>query len=179
MDGVTPDDSARADGTAATLERAKTPAELLRATCAALVEVLGAEACAISRVVGDLLVDVAQYSRSGQTIALGYGYLVSDYPLTEEVLKERETRAVSLQDKKADPEEARVLREMGFDALLMLALRAGDRSWALVEVYDSGGRRFSRKDIAAANALVDRAGTLLTGLLRAAREHESGFKSPR
>jgi GAF domain-containing protein len=174
---VTPDDAARAEAAEAELERAKTPADLLRATCIALVELLDAEASAISRIVGDLLVDVVQHSRSGRDIALGYGYLVSDYPLTEEVLREGEPRSVSLLDADADPEEARLLREMGFDALLMLALKAADRPWALVEVYDSGGRRFSREEITAAAELVRRAGEVLTDRLRAAREREPGFKA--
>jgi hypothetical protein len=53
---------------------------------ASFVEVVDGIACAISRVVGDVLIQVAEHSRDGRTLVLGHGYLISDFPLTDSAL---------------------------------------------------------------------------------------------
>jgi GAF domain-containing protein len=137
------------------LAHAETVGQLLPVAARALTELLEADACAISRVVGDVLVDVADYSPSGRSLSLGQGYLISDYPLTREVVEEREPRIVSrtLEDD-PDPKEAALLGELGFDALLMAPLEAGDEVWALVEVYSERPRRFETQDIEAATTFL-------------------------
>src|SRR2546423_4311271 len=127
-------------------------AELLGVTARAFVEVLDAPACTISRVIGDLLVDLVQHQRAGKPNRLGHGYLISDYPLTRAVIETREPRSVYAADPDADPAETTLLRELGFDSLLMLPLEAENAAWGLVEIYGNG-RRFDAADVELARAL--------------------------
>ena len=99
-------------------------------------------------------------SASRKSLHLGYGYLLSDYPLTDEVVREREPRTVSLLDPSPDPQEAKLLRELGFDSLLMLPLACGKDVWGLVEIYRSG-TSFDEEAVEAASAVVARLSELL------------------
>jgi GAF domain-containing protein len=137
---------------------------LLSATARALVEVLDVAACTISRVIGDLLVDLVQHRKTGQPARLGHGYLISDYPLTREVLDRIEPRTVFVTDTDADPAEVRLLREMEFDALLMAAIDVDGRVWGLVEVYGNDGRRFEQEDVSVAVDVTRAAATRLKQL---------------
>jgi GAF domain-containing protein len=137
---------------------------VLSATCRALIELLDAEACAISRVVGELLVQIEEVVQPGRSLIIGQGYVVSDYPLTREVLESGEPRPVSVFEPDADEAEAELLRGLGYEALLMLPLVVGPEPWALVEVYDAGERRFSPEDAELATRVVDRAAARLAQL---------------
>jgi hypothetical protein len=137
---------------------------LLGTTARTFVEVLDAAACTISRVIGDLLVDLVQHRESGRPDRLGHGYLISDYPLTRTVIEEREPRTVFLDDPDADPAEAALLRELGFESLLMVAIDAGDDAWGLIEVYGKSGRRFDAADVGLVRDLAAEVGELLTRL---------------
>jgi GAF domain-containing protein len=139
---------------------------LVQATCRAVVELLDASACTLSRVIGDLLVDLVEYPRRG--VAHGHGYLIADYPLTQEVLEQKEPRTVSLLDDDPEPNEARLLEEFGFASLLMLPLQIEGHCWGLVEVYAGGSRRFVDADAALAERVVAHAGELLEELERGA-----------
>ena len=122
--------------------------------CRDLCETLGGAGCVISRVLGDLLVDLVEYVPDGRRIQLGHGYLISDFPLTREVLEQRSPRAVSLHDPNPEPNEARLLDELGFKSLLMLPLVIGDELWALVEVYGQGDRAFTDDDVVRAEPVL-------------------------
>lgn len=111
----------------------------LEQTLAAAVEAVEADAGAISQLLGDVLILVAEQAPPGRTFQTGQGYLVSDFPLTQEVLSAQVARAVWLHEE-PDESEARLLRQLGYDALLMLPLVVGDRVWGLVELYASGRR---------------------------------------
>lgn len=139
---------------------------LLAALARAYVDVVGARSCTISRVIGDLLVDLIQYQQEGQPQRLGHGYLISDYPLTRAVIEEREPRTVFVGDTDADASEVKLLRELGFDSVLMVAIEAEDGVWGLVEVYDQDGRRFGDDDVRLARALAAEAGQRLRQLER-------------
>lgn len=115
-----------------------TVSQLLGAACRELVAHTGAERVSVSRVIGDLLVELAHHERSGREIALEL-YLVSEYPLTREVLEQGEPRSAARDDPGADPAEAALLERLGYDALLMLPLRSSGRSWGLVELYAGAG----------------------------------------
>jgi GAF domain-containing protein len=143
-------------------------AELIGATARAFVEVLDAPACTISRVIGDLLVDLVQHRRVGKPDRLGHGYLISDYPLTRTVIEMREPRTVYAPDPDADPAETALLHELGFDSLLMLAIEAENTAWGLVEVYGNG-RRFEASDVQVAQALVAEVDGVLDQLARPPR----------
>ena len=137
---------------------------VLHATCRTLVDLLGAQACALSRLLGDVLVQLEEVVQPGRSLIIGQGYVVSDYPLTGEVLDQRVPRRVSLHDADADPAEAALLRDLGYDALLMLPLVVGDEPWALVEVYDAGERRFSAADADLGARVVERGASRLAEL---------------
>jgi GAF domain-containing protein len=139
-------------------------AEVLEGTARSLVVELDAAACAISRVVGDLLVDILGYSRDRERLFLGYGYLISDYPLTREVLELRVARSLTVFDENVDEREAAILRELGYQSLLMLPLLCDGRAWALVEVYALEQRTFPPRELSAAEEIVGRAGAELERL---------------
>ena len=157
-----PEGEARA---AAALERATSVPELLRASAVALVEVLGASACAFSRVLGDALVIVVEYAPGGESLSLGQGFLVTDFPLTQEAIAAGQPRVASRLDESPDPQEAEVLEELGFDSVLMLPLLAGGQCWALVEVYTRGRATISPEHMALAEGLVARTGVLVEQLV--------------
>ena len=152
--------------TAEALARETSVPGLLRATCTELVEVLDAHACAISRLIGEVLVELVEYAPSRKSLHLGHGYLVPDYPLTQEVIEQGEPRLVSLLDDDPDPSEAVLLRELGFDSLLMLPLRSMGECWGLVEVYLGHGRSFRDEDARVAERVAARAGELIEQLQR-------------
>jgi GAF domain-containing protein len=138
---------------------------LLGVTARALVDVLGARGCTISRVIGDLLVDLIQHRSSGEEAeTLGHGYLISDYPLTREVIEQRRAETLFLGDPDTDEHEAALLRTLGFDSLLMLPIEAGGEAWGLVEVYGDAGRRFEERDVEVVKKLVGQAGERLEQL---------------
>ena len=126
---------------------------LLHASTRSFVDVVDGTACAISRVVGDILIQVAEYALDGRTLVLGHGYLISDFPLTKNVLETGEPTLCSLLEETCDRTEADLLRELQLDSLLMAPLGAGDGAWGLAEVY-ANGRRFGEDDLALLRPLV-------------------------
>ena len=137
--------------------------QLLSGTARRLVEILdGATACVVSRVIGDLLVDLTQHSNSGR-IDSGHEYLVSDFPLTQQVIESGEPQVVVLSDPEADPAEADLLRRIGFESLLMLPLETSGSSWGLLEVYGDK-RGFTGADVEAASAVAAETGRKLEEL---------------
>lgn len=131
------------------LGREQTVRGLLDTAARELVATLDASACLISRVVGDLLVSLVEFSRDDRQLGLGHEYLIPDYPLTKEVVDRGQPRAVSLLEDTPDPNEAKLLAELGFESLLMTCLPSNGQCWGLVEVY-LDARRFD--DDAAATA---------------------------
>jgi len=148
------------------LRAEKTVPGLLGATARVFVEVLDVPACTISRVIGDLLVDLIQHRQAGKPDRLGHGYLISDYPLTRTVIEERQPRTVFRADPDADPNEVRLLRELGFDSLLMVAIESEQGVWGLVEIYGEQGRRFTDEEVALAGGLAGEVSEALAQLER-------------
>jgi hypothetical protein len=136
---------------------------LLMGLCEELVDELDGVGCIVSRVIGDVLVQIAEYAPDGRTFALGRGFLISEFPETQAVLQTGSPQAVSTADESADPGELGVLRELGLDSVLMLALRADDAPWGLVEVYRNGPATFSGREIKRAQAAVRRTEAELLG----------------
>lgn len=134
---------------------------LLQATGVELVRLLGASRCSISRVIGDLLVELSDHVRTGEPTPLQL-YLVSDYPLTQEVIEAGEPRVVLRSDPNADPAEAELLERIGFDSLLMLPLRSRGQNWGLIEIYADDP--FAEQEIQVAIEVAERVGTLLAEL---------------
>ncbi|MGB2875300.1 MAG: GAF domain-containing protein [Gaiellaceae bacterium] len=150
---------------AAALGRETTIRGLLHTACQELVNTLGASACAISRVVGDLLVGLAEFSRDDRRLALEHEYLISDFPLTQEVIVRGQARAVSLLETAPEPNEAALLEKLGYSSLLMVCLPAGGECWGLVEVY-ADATHFDERQTAAAEEIADVAGRQLERLER-------------
>jgi GAF domain-containing protein len=122
-----------------------------------LVDALGADACGISRAIGDMLILVVEHNEHGRTIQLGQGYLVSDYPETARVLADRAPRTLTLDDPGVDEPEAAILRELEFGSLLMLPLVLQGEVWGLVEIYRADTRGFSDADARTAQGILERA----------------------
>jgi hypothetical protein len=124
---------------AAALEAETTIRGLLGTACREAVGLFDVTACAISRVIGDLLVGLDEHTNSGRPLAHGHEYLISDFPLTREVVESGEPRWVSRLDPAADENEAELLRKLGFESLLMVCLPTSDACWGLVELYAEEG----------------------------------------
>ncbi|HEY6151712.1 MAG TPA: GAF domain-containing protein [Gaiellaceae bacterium] len=122
----------------AALDQEQTVRGLLQTACRELVDGLDAKAAAISRVVGDLLIALAEFTKSQHPLELGHEYLISDYPLTLEVVQQGRARTVSLLEDEPEPNEAALLEQIGFESLLMVCLPASGGCWGLVEVYADG-----------------------------------------
>jgi hypothetical protein len=136
---------------------------LLHATTRELVDAVDGVACAISRRVGDVLIQVAEHARDGRTLVLGHGYLITDFPLTQEVLNEDKPMTCSLLDDDCEQGEADLLRELQLDSLLMLPLSMPSGKWGLAEVYVNG-RGFGEADVASAKPLAEAFGEQLERL---------------
>jgi GAF domain-containing protein len=119
-----------------------------------LVARLDADACAISRVIGDVLILVMERIPAGGSLQMGQGYLVPDFPQTAEVLQTGKPRALTLDDADLDAAEASVLRAHGFGSLLMLTFELNGAMWGLIEIYRRERRAFSEADIRLAGELI-------------------------
>ena len=136
----------------------------------AIAFVVGATGTAISRVEGPHLVDLVTHALRDFEISDDNVYLISDYPVTQEVLEQPCIRSVSFLDEDLDAGEAFVLRELQMNAAMLLPLRVNDRSWGLVEIYDMRMRRYTPEDEAVAGFLVTQAGCRIEALLRSSGE---------
>jgi hypothetical protein len=127
--------------------------DALRMIARELVTELDADACVISRAVGDVLLMVAEHTADGSRLDYGQGFLVSDYPATQRVLRTAEPAALTLDDTDVDEAEARLLRELGFATLLMLRFDLRGEPWGLVEVYRQDVRAFAGDEVDAAREI--------------------------
>jgi diguanylate cyclase (GGDEF)-like protein len=156
---------ARADGSilaevvaaTAAIDREETAEGVCTRLCKALVFAVGATACAVSRIAESYLVGAARHSLRDTPLGDEAAYRIDDFPLTAETLRTGEPRAMAFLDGDVDPAEAFVLRELGMNALLMLALRVQGEPWGLVELYEMRLRRFSEDEIAVAQFLTTHA----------------------
>ena len=137
------------------IDAAATVPELMRTAAQVATAELGGDGCAISRILGDVLIELADFSPTRETLYLGHGYLISDYPLTRECVQRREPRSVHVPDPDADPREVEVLNELGFASLLMVPICARGDVWGLAEVYREGELRFEQADASRAARLFD------------------------
>lgn len=132
--------------------------------CKALVFVVGATGCLVSRIDGEYLVDATGHALRDVSLGQEAAYRIADFPLTAQVLESGEPHAMSLLDAAVDPAEAFILRELSMNALLMIPLRVAGEPWGLVEVYEMRLRRFNDDDIAVARFLVEAAERRLEAL---------------
>jgi GAF domain-containing protein len=122
-------------------------------------ELLGAaaaDACVISRALGDVLIVLTHATTDDESLSFGQGFLVSDFPATAGVLRERAPVSLTVDDDAVDEAEAALLHELGYGALLMLPLQLAGEQWGLVELYRRAARHFAADEITAARALLAR-----------------------
>jgi GAF domain len=139
----------------AELRAATSIPELMRSAARAAADAVDAHACAISRILGDVLIELAEFAGDRKTLYLGHGYLVSDFPLTREAVEQRAARTVYVPDPHADAREVELLRELGFQSLLMVPICAGDVVWGLAELYRETVHRFVNADAERATRLFE------------------------
>ena len=140
-------DPRRDQSVEAALRAAPSVPQLMRTAARLAAEVVAGDGCAISRIIGDVLVELAEFAGDRKTLYLGHGYLISDYPLTREAIERREARAVYAPDPDADEREVALLEELGFTSLLMVPICAA------AEVYRGGVHRFGDADADRASRL--------------------------
>jgi diguanylate cyclase (GGDEF)-like protein len=126
--------------------------------------VVGATGALISKVEGPRLADAVRHSMRDIDLGEDTAYLISDFPVTKEVLDTISVRSISFLDDDLDRAEAFVLRELRMNCAMLLPLVVRGRSWGLVEIYDMRLRRFSREDEAVARFLVGQAGRRIESL---------------
>jgi GAF domain-containing protein len=148
----------------AALHAAANVPELMRTAARLAAEELTGDGCAISRILGDVLVELAEFAGTRKTLYLGHGYLISDYPVTRQVIELREVRTVYAPDPDADPAEVALLDELGFTSLLMVPVCAADDVWGLAEIYREGVHRFVNADAERAVRLFGVVGDLVAEL---------------
>ena len=129
-------------------------ADVLHERARHLVARTAADACVISRVLGDVLIIVTRVTADAAPLELGQGFLVSDYPVTEAVLRTGDPAVLTLADDDVDAAEAQLLRDIGYATLLMLPLEVVGERWGLVELYRRAADRFAADEIAAAQSLM-------------------------
>jgi transcriptional regulator with GAF, ATPase, and Fis domain len=127
--------------------------DLLSNLAEELCKRLAADGCVISRVIGDVLIMVAERAPEGVTLQQGQGYLVPDFPTTAEVLATGRPCTLTLDEPGVDEAEAEILRFHGFGALLMLPLTLNESGWGLVELYRKSTLRFSDEEMRLASEL--------------------------
>lgn len=152
----------------AELRAASTVPELMRLAARRVTDLLDGSGCAISRILGDVLVELSEFAGTRQTLYLGHGYLISDYPLTREAVERREPRSVYVEDPDADPREVQLLRELRFASVLMVPICVGQTVWGLAEIYREGVPRFVDEDATRAKRVFDFVGDRVGQLERAA-----------
>jgi transcriptional regulator with GAF, ATPase, and Fis domain len=155
--------SATFDDSVARIGSETTVRGLLGGTCRELVELLNATACAVSRVVGDLLIGLDEYTLASRPLEHGHEFLIPDYPLTREVVESGEPRRVSRLDPDAERTETALLEKLGYDTLLMVCLPSAGECWGLIEVYGDE-RGFDEEQIEVARRVARVAGERLNQL---------------
>ena len=129
--------------------------------------VVGATATVISKVEGSRVADMTRHSLRDIDLGEEAAYLISDFPVTREVLEQACVKSISFLDGDLDSAEAFVLRELQMNAAILLPLVVHGQSWGLVEVYDMRLRRFSTEDEALASFLVSQTGRRIESLREA------------
>ena len=138
--------------------------DVLERLAKSMTFVLGSVGCLISRIDGDRLVDLEKHSLRDIDLGEDASYLIDEFPITREVLDTGVSKAISFLDEDLDRGEAFVLRELRMNCCLLMALRIGEVTWGLVEVYDMRMRRFESDAQAAAEFLVRQAGRRIEAL---------------
>lgn len=140
--------------------------DVLAALADHMALVINGAACALSRWEPErnrVVTLVDRFNRAERTRPFIEWYDLDEYPLTRYVLEQRQVVTVCASDPQADPAEVGVLREMGFESLMMLPLIVRDTVFGLIEVYgDAPDHCFSEADVRLVRTLADQAGVAIS-----------------
>ena len=73
-------------------------------------------------------------------------YPLDQYPMTRKVIRSGESLEISLDDSNADPNERKLLEEVGFARLLMCSIIVDGEGIGIVEIYRKANRPFRGED---------------------------------
>ncbi len=130
----------------------------------AVTFVAGATGALVSRIEGPQLLDAVRHAMRDVDLGEDTAYLISDFPVTKEILDTQTIKSISFLDDDLDRAEAFVLRELRMNCAMLVPLVVRGRSWGLVEIYDMRLRRFTQDDEALAGLLVGQAGRRIEAL---------------
>ena len=119
----------------------------------------------------DLLISVVQ---DDELVVVGAGgpdrlfdrYVISEYPETERLLRERDSSQVLVSDPEADAGEVAVLRKLGYGSVLMLPICCAGRTIGLFEAYRRTEQPWSRFEIGRARIIALQLGATLERISR-------------
>ena len=94
---------------------------------------------------------------------------IDEYPQTALVLRTQEAVQVLVTDPEADPEEVRLMRELGVQSMLMLPVLCGGKAIGLFECYRTDDRPWSRFELSRARILTLQIGATLERVQRRVR----------
>jgi HD-GYP domain-containing protein (c-di-GMP phosphodiesterase class II) len=146
----------------APMQQATDIAGLLAGLARAVVGAVHGDACLISMLTEDgrVLRDVAaSVLRPARLNVMAEEYNLNDFPLTREVMEQRITADVSVNDPDADEAERSYLAELGFKRLLLCPLTVEDEVIGTIECYRSDDRAFRKDDPNQVEVLTAFAGT--------------------
>jgi EAL domain-containing protein (putative c-di-GMP-specific phosphodiesterase class I) len=143
------------------LSEATTYGDLAEAV-GAIQDELGADDITLSVVEGPELVVVGA---SGPD-RLDVRHQIADFPETGRLLREQDSVQILVNDPEADPDEVRLMRELGYRSMLMLPVCCAGRAIGLFEAYSRKGRPFSRFEIGRARIITLQLGATLERLSR-------------
>ena len=130
----------------------------------AIAFVVGATGTNISKVDGPRLVDMAKHALRDVDLGADNSYVISDFPVTQEVLETLVTKSISFLDDDLDGAEAFVLRDLEMNSALLVPIVVQGEAWGLVEIYDMRLRRHDDDEMAVAEFLVSQAARRIEGL---------------
>ncbi len=137
--------------------------QVLDSVAAVMTQAIGASGCAISRWDKDAgtVVTLADHSVTAGGSEVGKVYALADYPATAQMLETCQSLIVNLDDETCDPQERKLLAELGFASMLAVPLVVKDKVIGLVELYDVSSRHFTEADIHLSQSLANQAAIAL------------------
>jgi PAS domain S-box-containing protein len=138
-------------------------AQVLDSVAAAMTQAIGASGCAISEwdKEAGVVITLADYIVAPEDSEVGRVYAIADYPATARLLELCQPLIVSLDDETSDPQERRLLAELGYVSILAVPLVARDKVIGLVELYDDVPRHFTDSDMKLSQAMANQAAIAL------------------
>lgn len=137
--------------------------QVLDSVAATMTQAIGASGCAISRwdKDADTVVTLADHIVTTSGSEVGKVYAIADYPATARMLETCQSLIVNLDDETGDPQERKLLAELGFASMLAVPLVVKDKVIGLVELYDASLRHFTEADIHLSQSLANQAAIAL------------------